>query len=289
MIQRAYLTAWRNKVPWIDDAQIEQDLVLSRALAEIFANSFLKTHLAFRGGTALHKLFFRPAGRYSEDLDFVRTSSGPVGEIVTQLRKILDPWLGAPKKTKRGEGRFTLLYGFQTELEPIRNMRVKVEINTREHFNLFGLKDVTFDCTNPWFSGRADVTTFSIEELLGTKLRALYQRKKGRDLFDLYLAIATFQDLKFSEIVSAFSQYMERSKLSVTRVEFEKNLLVKRSQESFKKDIGPLLSTSARNSFNFDEAVDIVLDQIIALLPNPESKTQNKKALRAKRKISKTR
>ncbi|MGH2469017.1 MAG: nucleotidyl transferase AbiEii/AbiGii toxin family protein [Chloroflexota bacterium] len=40
---------------------------------------------------------------------------------------------------------------------------------------------------SPWFTGSADVPTFALEELLGTKLRALYQRRKGRDLFDLVL------------------------------------------------------------------------------------------------------
>ena len=36
-----------------------------------------------------------------------------------------------------------------------------------------------------WFTGAAKVLTYDLDELLGTKLRALYQRKKGRDLFDL--------------------------------------------------------------------------------------------------------
>ena len=39
---------------------------------------------------------------------------------------------------------------------------------------------------NSWFTGSAELTTYHFEELLGTKLRALYQRKKGRDLYDLY-------------------------------------------------------------------------------------------------------
>ena len=35
MIQQAYITAWRATAPWQDDAQVEQDLVLSRAVVEI--------------------------------------------------------------------------------------------------------------------------------------------------------------------------------------------------------------------------------------------------------------
>ena len=40
-----------------------------------------------------------------------------------------------------------------------------------------------------WFSEDVEVNTFQLEELLATKLRALYERKKGRDAFDLWLAI----------------------------------------------------------------------------------------------------
>ena len=40
-----------------------------------------------------------------------------------------------------------------------------------------------------WFSGHAKVLTFPLEELLGTKLRVLSQRRKGRDLFDLWLGL----------------------------------------------------------------------------------------------------
>ncbi len=61
MIPRANVTAWRFYAPWPTDAQIEQDLVLSRALVELFRNSLVAETTAFRGGTALHKLFI-PAG-----------------------------------------------------------------------------------------------------------------------------------------------------------------------------------------------------------------------------------
>jgi len=68
-------------------------------------------------------------------------------------------------------------------------MRLKIEINSRERFSVLDLSKVPFSVNNRWFSGEADITTFQLDELLGTKLRALYQRKKGRDLFDLAHAI----------------------------------------------------------------------------------------------------
>jgi len=59
MIPRAHVTAWRASAPWPSDAQIEQDLVLSRALVEMFSRPAVAKVVAFRGGGALHKLFLK--------------------------------------------------------------------------------------------------------------------------------------------------------------------------------------------------------------------------------------
>jgi len=96
VIPRAQITAWRASAPWPQDQQVEQDLVLSRALTAIFSRPSLRQALAFRGGTALHKLHFEPPGRYSEDLDLVQVEAGPIGPVLAELREALDPWLGEP-------------------------------------------------------------------------------------------------------------------------------------------------------------------------------------------------
>ncbi|MBX3246096.1 MAG: nucleotidyl transferase AbiEii/AbiGii toxin family protein [Myxococcales bacterium] len=132
MIPRASITAWRKAAPWPDNTQVEQDLVLSRALVELFRRPAFAEGAVFRGGTALHKLFFDPPGRYSEDIDLVQRTAGPIGPLVDEIRAPLDPWLGKPK-WKAGQGRFTLYYRFDTTFTPVVQMRVKIEINTREH------------------------------------------------------------------------------------------------------------------------------------------------------------
>jgi predicted nucleotidyltransferase component of viral defense system len=58
VIPRASITAWRKAAPRPDNTQVEQDLVLSRALVELFRRPALAERAVFRGGTALHKLFF---------------------------------------------------------------------------------------------------------------------------------------------------------------------------------------------------------------------------------------
>lgn len=50
MIPRAAIVAWRRVARWASDAQVEQDLVISRVLVELFSDEFLREHLAFRGG-----------------------------------------------------------------------------------------------------------------------------------------------------------------------------------------------------------------------------------------------
>ncbi len=79
MIPRDYITEWRVEAPWVQDSQVEQDLVISRALVEIFSHPLLSKSLAFRGGTALYKLHIRPAARYSEDIDLVQIEAEPAG------------------------------------------------------------------------------------------------------------------------------------------------------------------------------------------------------------------
>ena len=53
--------------------QVEQDLIICRALCDLFNASDLKGRIAFRGGTAIHKLLFEQPLRYSEDIDLVQT------------------------------------------------------------------------------------------------------------------------------------------------------------------------------------------------------------------------
>lgn len=94
MIPQDYITAWNRVVPWANQWQIEQDLIISRAIVEIFSDPLLRDALRFRGGTALNKLHFPAPLRYSEDIDLVLTSPGAIGPILDRSRAILEPWLG---------------------------------------------------------------------------------------------------------------------------------------------------------------------------------------------------
>lgn len=84
-IPRRYIEEWKEFAPWPENSQVEQDLVIERALIEIFSDPFLNENLAFRGGTALHKLFLKPQARYSEDIDLVQIKTGPIKPILVKL------------------------------------------------------------------------------------------------------------------------------------------------------------------------------------------------------------
>ena len=81
MIPRPYITEWRSHAQYRDDAQVEQDLILSRLIIDFYNEPVLAENLCFRGGTALHKLFLAPAVRYSEDIDFVQKEALPIGMV----------------------------------------------------------------------------------------------------------------------------------------------------------------------------------------------------------------
>jgi predicted nucleotidyltransferase component of viral defense system len=97
VIPRDYITEWRAQVPWVQDIQVEQDLVICRALVELFSNPVIAKALAFRGGTALYKLYIKPPARYSEDIDLVQMTAEPAGPVMEAIRSVLDPWLGTPR------------------------------------------------------------------------------------------------------------------------------------------------------------------------------------------------
>ena len=104
MIPRPHIAKWQEHAPWKQFYQVEQDLVISRALIEIFSNGFLRENLAFRGGTALHKLYLKPAARYSEDIDLVQIKAGPIKPILEQIRKAIT-FFEEPRKTQvKGHG-----------------------------------------------------------------------------------------------------------------------------------------------------------------------------------------
>lgn len=262
MIPQAAITHWRHVAPWPQDAQVEQDLILCRALVEIFREPELSRHLILRGGTALHKLYATSPLRYSEDIDLVQPTAGPIGSVLDGLRARLDPILGTPRR-ENNPGNVTLRYRMESEIPPVIPLRLKIEINTREHFDVYGITARPFAVRSPWFEGTSGVNTYNLEELLATKLRALYQRRKGRDLFDLWIGLRT-KGVEAGRVVAAFRRYMHAARAKVSRAEFEKNLAAKVAFRAFRDDLRPLLAPAVE--YDAAEAARLVGERLLALL-----------------------
>ena len=240
MIPEFAIREWGEQVPWTETEQVEQDLLICRALTEIYTDPYLASHLAFRGGTALHKLFLSPQPRYSEDIDLVQLKAEPIKETYDRIREALS-FLGEPKVKQK--------------------KHLKVEINCKEHFNVLPMMEVPFSVSNKWYNGECNVLTYQLDELVGTKLRALYQRRKGRDLYDLYKAL-TLSDINIDQVLTCYQKYMEFVVDHVpTYKEFIVNMEDKMQDDEFLGDTRQLLRPD--EEFNPQDGYEVVRTLLI--------------------------
>lgn len=260
MIPQAYITEWSNYVPWQTNEQVEQDLVICRALVEIYKDEFLADSLAFRGGTALHKLYLQPQPRYSEDIDLVQIKAGSMGKIIDRIREALS-FLGRAK-VDAGETMATLKFRFDSEFPPVVSLRLKIEMNCREHFTVLGWEKKLFEVKSSWFNGECNLITYRLEEILGMKLRALYQRRKGRDLYDLWKALTT-SNINPDLLIKCYKEYMAKSldKPIPSKKEYMMNIEAKKIDADFLGDTVALLRPV--ENFNHEDAFNIVNDTLI--------------------------
>ena len=266
MIPQQNIVAWSKVAPWAEPRQVEQDLIIARAIVQLFSDPFLRGELRFRGGTALNKLHFPKALRYSEDIDLARTKDGASKPIWDRVHDLLDPWLGDPEYF-RSQVAPALRYTVAAE-DGSSTIRLKVEINEAEITALDPAQTLPFKVENPWFSGAADIPTFSTEEVLSTKLRALLQRNKGRDLVDLAHALEIFPKLDAQRTVDMFGEYMKQK--PIPRWEAEKRMFEKLERRGFLADVHPLLTAEERARFDDaagKRAFQQVFDGFISLIP----------------------
>lgn len=259
MIQQAHLTAWQAHAPWPKRSQIEQDLRLSRGVAAIFADPVLGEHLAMRGGTVLHKGHLAPAARYSEDIDLVLMKSMDADILDGHLRRVLMPVLGRPSDSLIADAWLAL----RNVLRPSKILRtaykfvplglqreevIKVEVNLNENASLYPLVSVEMDTLDD--DGeyvRAAARSYDINEMLGTKMRALMQREQGRDLFDLFHAWqlsgagATRYLVDGAKAMEAFTWYLEKEGTSLGCHEANALLDAKVRKVAFRRDMDTLL------------------------------------------------
>lgn len=258
MIPQADVVAWGRRVRWSSNEQVEQDLLLARLIVEIARDPYLGDELVFRGGTCLHKLYADRAYRYSEDLDYVRRTSGGIAEL-TRAVGAIGTRLGMEVRTQIG--RHPKIYLRAPYESGSGQMRIKIEVNTFERSPARDVVRLPFSVESAWFTGDAGVLTFDLAELVSTKLRALFQRSKGRDLFDLWLAIEQL-GVRPAELVECFAPYRPAG---YTRRRAEENLRAKLGDAAFREDLFPLV-VAWPDGYAIDAAASMIIDDVFSLL-----------------------
>ncbi len=214
---------------------------------------------------------------YSEDIDLVRTSGGPIGPILDRLRVVLEPWL---TRARFDQSPVAPKFRFRVDAEDGSGVpiRLKVEINTREIQAFDGPAALPLKIDNPWFSGEAAISTFTREEMLATKLRALSQRDQGRDLYDLAHALEVFENLDLGGMVEMFERYLDLSGQTISRAQAEQRMFAKLANPHFLLDLRPLLPAVQAQALTEETTADSfrrVFTMLIDRLPgDPWRRTQ---------------
>lgn len=257
MIPRAVIQAWAVERPWPTLVAVEQDLLLARLIVEFAHHPLLGKELVFRGGTCLHQLVLDRPRRYSEDLDFVRSTRSPVGPLLDAIRDVAAT-VGLDVAGTNVSAHPKVRLRTTSETEPDANLRIKIEINTHETSPALPTVRMPFNVSTRWFTGQAAVLTFATQELMATKIRALYQRKKGRDLFDMWLALSEL-DISGDDIVAAFGPYRPDGMTASLSVA---NLRAKLQDDAFRADLDALVAEWPA-SYDIDEAAVRVIAEVL--------------------------
>jgi len=163
------------------DKTIEKDYVLTWVLQAIAASP-LRDLLAFKGGTAIKKIYM-PDYRFSEDLDFTlldtrRTNADfQAANITLAIRKMEEHAGGNP----------TVYVNYTGPLQAsIASRFLKVDFS-RDEVLVFptekrSVRSSYSDCQ----AQRAELVVYSLEEIMAEKLRSLLTRTEPRDLYDIH-------------------------------------------------------------------------------------------------------
>ena len=273
------ILAHQQQVPWPNLRQVEQDLLLCRAMTALFDDAFLKTQIAMRGGTLLHKIHLAPASRYSEDIDLVVIGDRPDEHVRKAIKRVLFSALGRPTSSawqavklavRNAVNPFKVLrmiYRVPSVADPRGTpLEIVIDANVTERKSYRPISLLPFSYRFRNETVATTVNGFEIHEMLGTKMRALFQRRRGRDLFDLYWALTEAgTPVNPAEIIELFLYYLQQEGTVATRDEFIGLLQSHLNDRGFLTDMNALLRTGI--AYDPIAAGDYVIGSLLKLLP----------------------
>lgn len=158
---------------------IEKDYFQELFLFELYKRT---NALAFKGGTALYKLYKLP--RFSEDLDFSLIDKNvDIEKVLKETAESLEGF--SVKESKKTAGALLTKISIKGRLTKYNTIRIDISLDN-PIIKGFEIKNYASDYVdvNP-FSLRA----LSLAEILAEKVHAVFAREKARDLFDLFFLV----------------------------------------------------------------------------------------------------
>lgn len=248
---------------WADEQSLpdllfaELDYRLVKTLQALYSDDFLSERLCMKGGTAINKLYLGETSRLSVDLDFnhlgskeeVLKEKRAVRELIMELLKKQDNCYDVHYERPYGLTRIKARY--KTVGGPDQNF--KIEISHVERFPI--ISPVKKKIMTP--DGLADIVTYTLEELTATKLRALLERFKGRDIYDLFFISRLKPDSKI--IRKMFLYYFYRSrKVFNPKVHYE-NIIKRYESGNYIDDVTAFIKPTV--TFDLTAATKGVISQ----------------------------
>jgi predicted nucleotidyltransferase component of viral defense system len=160
------------------------------------------------------------------------------------------------------------IYKIPSVSESGRELTLEVETNVSERLPKCELQRLPFEVVFRGERLQSTLVSYNINEMLATKMRALFQRRRGRDLFDLYWALTSraARPVIVEEVVDAFQHYMRGEGTRVPRAEFVAHLRsCLADRVGFCTDMIPLLRRGVE--YNPDQAGLHVQTHVLSRLP----------------------
>ena len=198
---------------------VEKDYVLGWFLSGLAEHQRAGAHWVFKGGTSLKKCFVETF-RFSEDLDFTLLPGsgydGPaLGAILREtamavteasgIEFLIDELILKPRQNQRGQQTWEARLGYRGPLDNPANPKIRFDLTMHEPVVL---PPVRLEIQHPYpdaLPSAAHPQCYAFEEILAEKMRALVERTRPRDLYDVVLVLENHPDrLKLTLVAEVF-------------------------------------------------------------------------------------
>jgi predicted nucleotidyltransferase component of viral defense system len=253
------LKVWADEQNLPDPLFAELDYRLVKTLEAIYNDPYLSKRLCMKGGTAINKLYLLETSRLSVDLDF--NHIGPKEEVLKERPEIR---LKLTELLTKLDSSYEIHSEHRYELTRIKTRyktvngttaNFKIEISHVERFPI--ISPVEKPIQTP--TGAANILTYTLEELTATKIRALLERSKGRDIYDLYFISKLNPNPTITR--KMFLYYFYRSRKVFNPKIHYKSLTAKYSGKNINDDVSPFVKPAV--VFNLKKAAKDVIKQYV--------------------------